>query len=378
MGDAMKAASRGGFLILLFIGLPFVAQGAVVYRYDFGSLIIDSGLVAVADVVRSNGTYSPSGSGVSGIIFQLNIVEVVKGSQFSTFYVVDGNSTTSDPSSGSPSIQVGSRYVLFLFATDNSGLCPTYPAVTQCTQSYTFPSSSNETWGIVGGPQGKFLVTNGLVYGFKTLYPQLYASMTVDANGVPLDSFVAQLRSTSFQNNSLFFTIPLLPLVVSLAFIRRPKLRRNRSGKLALSAISIASVAAFLYFVLRQTPPSIFSTANFWIAFLGYAGVMGVLFYFMPGTLLEQRPHVSTKWTIAAILAALSPLAIIIVLLFQAGDTMFEKDFYTIALIEGLLPGSIFGVSIGVAIKMLLRKTPQKIETQQGQTWSANSPVVPA
>ncbi|TMI19859.1 hypothetical protein E6H36_13405 [Candidatus Bathyarchaeota archaeon] len=104
---------------------------------------------------------------------------------------------------------------------------------------------------------------------------------------------------------------------------------------------------------------------------------MGVLFYFMPGT-LEQRPRVSTKWTIAAILAALSPLAIIIVLLFQAGDTMFEKDFYTIALIDGLLPGSIFGVSIGVAIKMLLGKTPQKIETQQGQTWSANSPVVPA
>jgi len=87
---------------------------------------------------------------------------------------------------------------------------------------------------------------------------------------------------------------------------------------------------------------------------------------------------VSTKWTIAAILAALSPLAIIIVLLFQAGDTMFEKDFYTIALIDGLLPGSISGVSIGVAIKMLLGKTPQKIETQQGQTWSANSPVVPA
>ena len=377
MGDAMKAASRGGFLILLFIGLPFVAQGAVVYRYDFGSLIIDSGLVAVADVVRSNGTYSPSGSGVSGIIFQLNIVEVVKGSQFSTFYVVDGNSTTNDPSSGSPSIQVGSRYVLFLFATDNSGLCPTYPAVTRCPQSYTFPSSSNETWGIVGGPQGKFLVTNGLVYGFKTLYPQLYASMTVDANGVPLDSFVAQVTSTNFQNNSLFFPIAILPLVVSLIFLRRPKVQKNRSGKPALSAISVASVAAFLYFILRQTPQSIFSTANFWIAFLGYAGVMGVLFYFMPGT-LEQRPRVSTKWTIAAILAALSPLAIIIVLLFQAGDTMFEKDFYTIALIDGLLPGSIFGVSIGVAIKMLLRKTPQKIETQQGQTWSANSPVVPA
>src|SRR5207249_5859848 len=96
MGDAMKAASRGGFLILLFIGLPFVAQGAVVYRYDFGSLIIDSGLVAVADVVRSNGTYSPSGSGVSGIIFQLNIVEVVKGSQFSTFYVVRSEEHTSE------------------------------------------------------------------------------------------------------------------------------------------------------------------------------------------------------------------------------------------------------------------------------------------
>jgi hypothetical protein len=373
----MKAASCGGLLILLFIGLPFVAQGAVVYRYDFGTLTIDSGLVAVADVVRPNGTYSPAGSGVHGTIFQLNILEVVKGSQFSTFYVVDGNSTTNDPSSGSPSIQVGSRYVLFLFATDNSGLCPTYPAVTRCPQSFILPSSSNETWGIVGGPQGKFLVTNELVYGFKTLYPQLYASMTVDANGVPLGSFVAQVRSTNSQNNSFSFTVALLPLVASLIFLRRPKVQKNRSGKLVLSAISIASVAAFLYFLLRQTPLTIFSTTNFWIAFLGYAGVMGALLYFMPGTLLEQRPHISIKWTIAAVLAALSPLAIIIVLLFQAGDTMFEKDFYTIALIDGLLPGSICGVSIGAGIKILLRKTSQKIETQQGNTWSANSPVAP-
>jgi hypothetical protein len=378
MGDVMKAASCGGLLILLFIGLPFVAHGSIVYRYDFGSLTTDSGLVAVADVVRSNGTYSPAGSGVSGIIFQLNILEVVKGSQFSTFYVVDGNSTPGDPSSGSPSIQVGSRYVLFLFATDGSGLCPTYPAVTRCLQSFMLPSSSNETWGIVGGPQGKFLVTNGLVYGFKTLYPQLYGSMTVDANGVPLDSFVAQVRSTNFQNNSLFFTIPLLPLVVSLVFLRRPRVQRNRSGKLALSAISIAIVAASLYFLLRQTPLSIFNATNFWIAFLGFAGVMGVLLYFMPGTLLERRPHVSAKWKIATILAAFSPFAIIIVLLFQAGDTMFEKDFYTIALIDGLLLGSIFGASIGVTIKTLLKKTQQKIETQQGQNWSANSPVVPA
>jgi hypothetical protein len=57
---------------------------------------------------------------------------------------------------------------------------------------------------------------------------------------------------------------------------------------------------------------------------------------------------------------------------------MFEKDFYTIALIDGLLLGSIFGASVGTAIKTLLRKAPQKIEAQQGQTWSANSPVIPA
>jgi len=225
-------------------------------------------------------------------------------------------------------------------------------------------------------PQGKFLVANGLVYGFKTLYPQLYRNMTVDANGIPLESFVSQVRST-IQNDPLLVTIALVPLVFSLILLRRPKIQKKKSGRLALIAISVASVAGFLFFILRPIPLSIFSTANFWVAFLGSTAVMIVLMYFMPGTLLEQRSPVSTKWTIAAILAALSPLAFTIVLLSLAGDTMFEKDFYTIAIIDGLLPGTIFGVSLGIAIKTLVKKVPSKLDTPQGQTWSANSPVAP-
>ena len=372
----MKAAKCGAVLLLFFIGLPFVAHGAVTYRYDLGTLAGDAGLVAVTDVAKVVGTYSPAGSGVYGTMFQLNIVEVVKGSPFSTVYVVDGNSTANDLATGSPSIQVGSRYVLFLFASSNSGLCPTYPAVTRCPQSFTLPSTSNETWGIVGGPQGKFLVANGLVYGFKTLYPQLYRNMTVDANGIPLESFVSQVRST-IQNDPLLVTIALVPLVFSLILLRRPKIQKKKSGRLALIAISVASVAGFLFFILRPIPLSIFSTANFWVAFLGSTAVMIVLMYFMPGTLLEQRSPVSTKWTIAAILAALSPLAFTIVLLSLAGDTMFEKDFYTIAIIDGFQPGTIFGVSLGIAIKTLVKKVPSKLDTPQGQTWSANSPVAP-
>ena len=123
----MKAVNCGTLLILFFIGLPFIAHGAVVYRYDLGTLTTDAGLVAVTDVTKIVGTYSPAGSGVYGIIFQLNIVEVVKGSQFLTVYVVDGNSTTDDPSTGSPSIQVGSRYVLFLFLLQTQAFAPRIP-----------------------------------------------------------------------------------------------------------------------------------------------------------------------------------------------------------------------------------------------------------
>src|SRR5207245_10400036 len=180
--------------------------------------------------------------------------------------------------------------------------------------------------------------------------------MTVDANGIPLDSFVSQVRST-IQNDPLLVTIALVPLVFSLILLRRPKIQqKKKSGRLALIAISGASVAGFLFFILRPIPLSIFSTANFWVAFLGSTGVMIVLMYFMPGTLLEQRSPVSTKWTIAMILVALSPLAFTIVLLSLAGDTMFEKDFYTIAIIDGLLLGTIFGVSLGIAIKTLVKK----------------------
>jgi len=375
---SFKAGSCGAVLILFSVGLPIVAHGAIVYRYDFGTLTGDAGLVAVTDVVRNVGIYSPAWSGVSGIILQLNIVEVVKGSQFSVIYVVDGNSTSNDPSTGSPSIQVGSRYVLFLFATSNSGLCPTYPAVTRCPQSFTLPSKSNEAWGIVGGPQGKFLVTNGLVYGFKTLYPRFYDSMTVDANGVPLDSFTSQVRSR-IQNDSLLPILLLAPLLLSIIFLRKRKLQNQKSGKLALTAIFLVAFGGFLYVLVQRTPLSVLSTINFWGGFLPFAGGMTVLLYFAPQPSIGREPSAySTRYLLVAILVALSPLVLVLAVFSQTGDTMFEKDFYSVAFVDGLLPGELFGAFLGGILNQWVRRPGKQIEVPQSQTWSATSPVMPA
>src|SRR5207245_9598011 len=129
--------------------------------------------------------------------------------------------------------------------------------------------------------------------------------MTVDANGIPLDSFVSQVRST-IQNDPLLVTIALVPLVFSLILLRRPKIQqKKKSGRLALIAISVASVAGFLFFILRPIPLSIFSTANFLVAFLGSTAVMIVLMYFLQGTILELRCSIPTNWHIAAVIAAI-------------------------------------------------------------------------
>ncbi len=113
-------------------------------------------------------------------IFQVNVESHVKGSGPQSILVWES------PFQGNPLMSVGNKYVLFL---SNNWDCGPNPQPV----CYRPPTPLSLTYAPVGGSQGKFLVTNGLVYGYKTLYPRDNDWIKVDANGVPLDQFIAGL-----------------------------------------------------------------------------------------------------------------------------------------------------------------------------------------
>jgi len=126
-------------------------------------------------------------------VFTFNIIKYVKGSGPTTIDVDDsggvlGSITDADPAS--PLLISGGSYVLFLF--NNWIPCPSSPRPAACIIP---PTPLSTTFGIVDGPQGKFLVQNGLVYGFKTLYPADDYYLAFDANGVPISQFLSQVSS---------------------------------------------------------------------------------------------------------------------------------------------------------------------------------------
>jgi len=70
-------------------------------------------------------------------------------------------------------MQAGERYVLFL-------------TFNQITSSYV----------PVGGPQGRFVIVDDLVYSLDSIYPNLgYINVKVD--GQPLDDFLSEVESTT-------------------------------------------------------------------------------------------------------------------------------------------------------------------------------------
>lgn len=350
------------FLFLSLATLPVPVSGEQVYRYEFNPLVIDSGLIIVADITGIVGSYSSPTVGVSGLVFQVAVSEWVKGSGYPyPLTVVDGNSTV-EGSMGDPSIQVGNRYVLFLFNTGVSeggfspgGLCLTYPPVVRC---HYFPPPTNETWGITGGPQGKFLVKDGLVYGFKTLYPQLYGNMIVNADGVPLDQFVSLIHSTqqfvSLPTTWGWLAIPFLLLALLGRSRRVREWRHARLLQIPWLIIGYAAAVAWAVYFTETASFTFLTTLNFWIGF----SVFGALSFVGFGIVLPRKEHYKrlvgeTAFVLGWVLAAVSPVIVILVVLFQAGNTMFEKDFYGLALVHGVLTGPVIGAILGDTLQRL-------------------------
>ncbi len=91
------------------------------------------------------------------------------------------------------------------------------------------------TYLIVGGPQGKFLVVNDLVYGYKGLFPEKDDFLLIDANGVPLNNFLEQIRNTYFTHEllpNILFSVGLISsgFVVVILSLIRPRLKKTRTG----------------------------------------------------------------------------------------------------------------------------------------------------
>ncbi len=156
--------------------------------YDsIASLKGNSTTVALVSVAKVNATYcaiTPGGldCNLLDTVFQVNVISYLKGSGPQNVYVADG------PFPGNPILIVGNEYVLFLLNKWDCAPAPDLP----CTLP---PTPLSVTYYAQGGPQGKFLVQSGLVYGFKTLYPQLNDWVKVDASAVPLNQFTAEVQS---------------------------------------------------------------------------------------------------------------------------------------------------------------------------------------
>ncbi len=166
-------------------GGPGNEQSAPVYD-NLSSLKGNSTIVALVGVTKLNSTYCDSphtGCLAANFVFQVNVTSYVKGSGPTSIYVGDY------AAAGDPLLVTGDQYVLFL---TNDWNCAPSPPAAPCVLP---PTPLNITYHIVGGPQGKFLLQNGFVSGFKTLYPQQNNWIRVDANSVPLSQFIAKVQS---------------------------------------------------------------------------------------------------------------------------------------------------------------------------------------
>ncbi len=149
----------------------------------------NSTIVVVATIgdVAATFNYTDGAHVDTFYVFNLSITNYVKGTGRSTILY--------SPGAGGGSIPPvkGQEYVLFLRSLTRYQSCnPNYDS--KCIYPPTPPEL---TFIATGGSQGKFLVQNGLVYGMKTLYPQWNDYVAVDANGVPLSSFIAQISAVS-------------------------------------------------------------------------------------------------------------------------------------------------------------------------------------
>ncbi len=155
--------------------------------YDLHSLKGNSSIVVWANVTAGVQTDQ-------GMVLQVGVLSYVVGTGPQTIFVGDIGLP------GDPVLSVGQQYVLFLWHCGQ--VCSVVPE-----PSYAIP----------GGPQGKFLLQNGLVYGMKTLYPQEDSWLRIDANGVPLDQFTLAVQDETSSGSSWWYSVSLWSFPIAAA-----------------------------------------------------------------------------------------------------------------------------------------------------------------
>lgn len=188
------------------LSLPFVAAWSYAGPNDLPTLTRDSNAIILGKVVNLTANFtgidSVGRTYYAGTVFQVNVSLRVKGSTPQTLYVADAPFP-----SGDPMVTIGQNYVLFL---TNNWKCAPSPPSPPCALP---PTPLKITYIIVGGPQGKFLVVNGHVYGYKSLFPDKDSWLKVDANGILLSDFLSQLRNVYFMNELLPFVLLFVGLI---------------------------------------------------------------------------------------------------------------------------------------------------------------------
>lgn len=172
----------------IYVGDRSSHGGAFDMHYDLASLRASSTEIVFGRVTGLESSYGSSGSRIVQTVFKFNIVVYDKGAGPDTIYVVDTGGVFNNVRfdvPGSPLLTVSGEYVLFLSSNWNCA-----PPPPPCALP---PTPLETTYGIVGGAQGKFLVLDNKVYGYKTLFPQENYAFGFDANGMPLDQFLAQV-----------------------------------------------------------------------------------------------------------------------------------------------------------------------------------------
>jgi hypothetical protein len=136
-------------------------------------IITNADVIAVADVESCIKVHShPKAREIRLTDFQVRVAEIVKGD-----LPASGTATVQLITSGSDAdyhvMKAGERYVFFL-------------ASNQVTSGYS----------PVGGPQGRFLVSDNQVYSMDAIYSDL-GFINVSVDGQPLDDFLAEIKAES-------------------------------------------------------------------------------------------------------------------------------------------------------------------------------------
>ena len=151
------------------------ASALIVGFTTMEQVVANSDAIVVADVDKCAKVHShPKSKEIRLTDIEVTVERSIKGDM-----PVGGTATVQLVTSGEDAdyhvMKAGERYVLFL-------------TFSQATSSYV----------PVGGPQGRFIIVDGLVYSLDGIHPDL-GFINVKVEGQPLDDFLSEIRPLSSQ-----------------------------------------------------------------------------------------------------------------------------------------------------------------------------------